>query len=406
MGFFSLGRDVQEKLPSLVVEAVHDRIDHILEETSGFLRLKVGGCAVQTPSRHRFHSAASNEISAAFQLEDYLDNLHDELRHYGLKDLPGLVRSIPFGFDHCLDFFFGCLFCDLDLQQWIENACVDLTPHVERLMPNEPDEVRRQLVAAGTCWLARLAVRRSSPLAAWPGLQHGGDCSSHACGSTGSAAPPLAPRDHLDSQRQVHPVRPPVQPAPQVKVAVLEILHDRIDHDTMRETLSEHASYAVEHLPEYTQVSRAPWQGCRARAAVPTLPITTSLARSARPAAGGRPAGSRGTAAWHRGTEPSRLQTLATPPAFRSACATTSRCTWPSCCPSCTSTPTWRLFTRSWRRWAAPAAGAGVGCVAADGWRGEVSQEGWGALPHVLLPATPASPTRGGRSRVRAGWPG
>jgi hypothetical protein len=57
----------------------------------------------------------------------------------------------------------------------------------------------------------------------------------------------------------------------QVKAAVLEILHDRIDHDTMRETLSEHASWAVEHLPEYTQVSRAPalWNRAGLAAALP-----------------------------------------------------------------------------------------------------------------------------------------
>jgi hypothetical protein len=35
------------------------------------------------------------------------------------------------------------------------------------------------------------------------------------------------------------------------------VLHDRIDHDSMRQTLSEHAGWAEEHLPEYTKVSGA-----------------------------------------------------------------------------------------------------------------------------------------------------
>jgi hypothetical protein len=46
MGVLSLGRELQEKLPGLVVEAVHSRIDHIIEETSGFLRLKVRGSLI------------------------------------------------------------------------------------------------------------------------------------------------------------------------------------------------------------------------------------------------------------------------------------------------------------------------------------------------------------------------
>jgi hypothetical protein len=148
MGVLSLGRELQAKLPGLVVEAVHDRIDHILEETSGFVRLKVshGSSNLTDRGTHRIapKTCSSHALTLSrsiSQLEDYLENIHDELRCSGLKDLPGLLRSIPMGFDHGLEFFFGCLFCDLDLKAWIEAACEDLTQHVERLMPNEPNEV-------------------------------------------------------------------------------------------------------------------------------------------------------------------------------------------------------------------------------------------------------------------------